>query len=66
MFTTQSIFMFDQFKFISVHSGLNIFTIQPGKVQISSDVKALLPPDRYYVESRGLVWVKVRIATSLI
>ncbi|XP_043590603.1 soluble guanylate cyclase 89Da-like isoform X5 [Bombus pyrosoma] len=33
-------------------------TSLPGKVQISSDVKALLPPDRYYVESRGLVWVK--------
>ncbi|KOX70464.1 Soluble guanylate cyclase 89Da [Melipona quadrifasciata] len=31
---------------------------QPGKVHISSDAKALLPPDRYHVESRGLVWVK--------
>ncbi|CAL7940160.1 unnamed protein product [Xylocopa violacea] len=33
-------------------------TSQPGKVHISSDTKALLPPDRYHFESRGLVWVK--------
>lgn len=36
-------------------------TTQPGRVHISSDAKALLSLDRYHVESRGLVWVKVRI-----
>lgn len=52
------------------HININYFQhfhgTQPGKVHISSDAKALLPPDRYRVESRGLVWVKVRIAKSLI
>ncbi|XP_072747982.1 soluble guanylate cyclase 89Db [Anoplolepis gracilipes] len=33
-------------------------TSLPGKVHISSSTKALLPKDRYYTESRGVVWVK--------
>ncbi|XP_076683204.1 soluble guanylate cyclase 89Db [Andrena cerasifolii] len=35
-------------------------TSLPGKVHISTDVKALLPQDRYRIESRGLTWVKVQ------
>ncbi|KAH0554469.1 soluble guanylate cyclase 89Da-like [Cotesia glomerata] len=30
----------------------------PGKVHISPETKALLPSDRYRVESRGVLWVK--------
>ncbi|XP_076171822.1 soluble guanylate cyclase 89Da-like [Ptiloglossa arizonensis] len=33
-------------------------TSLPGKVHISADTKALLPEDRWRIESRGLVWVK--------
>ncbi|XP_044019324.1 soluble guanylate cyclase 89Db-like [Aphidius gifuensis] len=33
-------------------------TSLPGKVHISPDTKALLPPELYRIESRGILWVK--------